>query len=163
MCTHTHTLLALSTLESAAAPPRTMPGMVARIRQASATCPLRTRLVDLGILSSDASHTHGVHCYGFYGTIVARLDVRDLDHHVEAGLVDGFAEDGVLGFAGREPIEEVIVDDIHEELRAARVWLARVRHREGSRLVADLGRILVIDVPAALARFLPAGFEILVR
>ena len=86
---------------------------------------------------------------------------RDLHHDVERGLVNGLAEDGVLGFARREPVEEVVVHRVHEELRAARVRLARVRHAKGARLVGDLGRVLILDVAAIGALLNGAGDEVL--
>mmetsp|Transcript_19737 Transcript_19737/g.78600 ORF Transcript_19737/g.78600 Transcript_19737/m.78600 type:complete len:207 (-) Transcript_19737:388-1008(-) len=111
------------------------------------------------------SHGHRdlEHLDGGHGAVVARLDLGDGDHDVEGRLVGGFAEDRVLRLARREPVEEVVVHDVEEELRAARVRLARVRHRERAGLVRDLGRVLVLDVAAAGAALDGARLEVLVR
>ena len=55
---------------------------------------------------------------------------------------------GCFDGPGREPVEAVVVDGVDEELRAARVRAAGVRHRQRARLVRDLvrGRVLVLDV-----------------
>ena len=54
-----------------------------------------------------------------------------------------------------EKVEELVVLDIDEELRTARILGARVGHREGAWLVRDLGAVgeLVRDIPAVLARY----------
>mmetsp|Transcript_40973 Transcript_40973/g.127695 ORF Transcript_40973/g.127695 Transcript_40973/m.127695 type:complete len:260 (+) Transcript_40973:209-988(+) len=56
------------------------------------------------------------------------------------------------GRASVEPVQEGVGVHVDEELRAARVRLAGICHREGARLVADLGRELVGNVPAPTAR-----------
>mmetsp|Transcript_48814 Transcript_48814/g.135438 ORF Transcript_48814/g.135438 Transcript_48814/m.135438 type:complete len:200 (+) Transcript_48814:460-1059(+) len=94
--------------------------------------------------------------------VVLRLDLRDLHHHVERSLVDALAEDGVLRLARREPVEEVVVDGVHEELRAARVGGASVGHRQRAGLVRDLRRVLVRDVAAAAALTRFARLQVLV-
>ena len=49
-----------------------------------------------------------------------------------------------------EPVEEAVVDRVDKELRAPRVG-ASVGHRQGARLVGDLGGVLVRDRAAAIS------------
>eukprot|EP00964_Phaeocystis_antarctica_P063516 scaffold38138_cov63-Phaeocystis_antarctica.AAC.3 len=83
------------------------------------------------------------------GAVVARRHLGDLDHDVDARLVDALAEDRVLGLARGEPVEEVVVHGVHEELAAARVGRAGVGHGERAGLVGELGGELVLDIAAA--------------
>mmetsp|Transcript_27564 Transcript_27564/g.70232 ORF Transcript_27564/g.70232 Transcript_27564/m.70232 type:complete len:205 (-) Transcript_27564:36-650(-) len=103
-----------------------------------------------------------LHLHGRVGTIVACRHLGYLDHHVERGLVDCLAEHGVLRLARAEPVEEVVVHGVHEELRAARVGLAGVRHGESTRLIGDLGSVFILDVAAARSGLGRAGDKVLV-
>mmetsp|Transcript_18571 Transcript_18571/g.42095 ORF Transcript_18571/g.42095 Transcript_18571/m.42095 type:complete len:216 (+) Transcript_18571:107-754(+) len=105
-------------------------------------------------LDGDALHLDG--CV----RIVARgLDLRDLDDEVV--VVRHLAEDRVLGVAAGEPVQEVVVGHVHEELGATGVGLAAVRHGERARLVAVLGDVLVRDVAAVEALLVLARLQVL--
>jgi len=76
--------------------------------------------------------------YGRLWTIASGLRrLRDLRKRVHAG--SHFAKHGVLGGAGREPIKVGVVGSVDEDLAAAAVRAARVRHGYGAWLVGDLG------------------------
>ena len=77
--------------------------------------------------------------------------------------VDALAKDRVLRLSRREPVEEIIVDRVHEKLGAARVGRARVGHRQGAGLVGQLRRKLVLDVAAVGARLRRLSHQILER
>ena len=106
-------------------------------------------------------HGDAVHLHGRGWRVLARRHLRDGDHRVEGRLVDGLAEDGVLGLARREPVEEGVVDDVHEELRAAGVGRAGIGHGERAGLVGDARRVLVLDVAAVAARLGGARDDVL--
>ena len=80
---------------------------------------------------------------------------RRADRLDDVHALDHLAEDGVLRRRARvEVVEEVVADEVDEDLRAAGVGLARVRHRERAGVVGDLGDQLVGDAatPVALDR-----------
>ena len=64
------------------------------------------------------------------------------------GVLWSCAYDGVLRLATGEPVEIRVVRNVHEELRAARVGLARVGHAQGPFGVGRLVDVLVLDVAA---------------
>merc|ERR1711933_17514 len=77
---------------------------------------------------SHSHDRHALHLHGRVRAVVGSRHLRDFHHNVEGLLVAGLAENRVLRLARREPIEEIVVYSVHEELRAARAWLARVGH-----------------------------------
>jgi len=77
---------------------------------------------------------------------------RRLDRLDDVHTLDDLAEDWVRrGRALVEVVEEIVVDGVDEDLRAARVGHARVRHRDCAGLVGDLADELIRDI-AALTR-----------
>ena len=68
----------------------------------------------------------------------AGRDAADFEHDVEARLIGGLAEDGVL------PVEMRDAAEADEELRASRIRIVRAGHREHARLV-QLGVELLLD------------------
>mmetsp|Transcript_4166 Transcript_4166/g.13257 ORF Transcript_4166/g.13257 Transcript_4166/m.13257 type:complete len:214 (-) Transcript_4166:22-663(-) len=97
------------------------------------------------------SDAHLDHHDGLDRLVVAvLLHLADLVDDVGAG--DDAAEHGVLRRRRAvEPVEELVVDRVDEELRAARVRLAGVGHRDGVRQVRVLRDVLVRDVAAGVA------------
>ena len=74
---------------------------------------------------------------------------RALDRLDDVHALDHLPKDRVLRRRrGVEVVEEVVVDGIDEDLRAARVGLASVRHADGARLVGDGLDQLIGDVAA---------------
>mmetsp|Transcript_5924 Transcript_5924/g.10007 ORF Transcript_5924/g.10007 Transcript_5924/m.10007 type:complete len:226 (+) Transcript_5924:104-781(+) len=84
--------------------------------------------------------------------VVVAVGPAAADLHDNVHARSHLAEDRVLARGALvEPVEEVVVDRVDEELRAARVRLASVGHGEGTRLVRDPLRELVRNVPAPVA------------
>src|SRR5215831_1226101 len=79
---------------------------------------------------------------------VARSARRLRDGVDDLHARDHLAEHRVLRLPRREPVEVPVVDDVDEELRAARVR-AGVGHRQRAARIGDLrvGQVLVLDAP----------------
>lgn len=84
------------------------------------------------------------HLDGLDGIVVAAADLGDLLDEVQ--VLGDLAEDGVSRGGGAiEPVQERVVGDVDEELRATGLGLAGVGHREGPDVVGDARRELVGD------------------
>ena len=109
--------------------------------------------------ASDPDHAHGKtalgntdldHLDGLDGIVVAAADLGDLLDEVQ--VLGDLAEDGVSRGGGAiEPVQEGVVGDVDEELRATGLGLAGVGHREGPDVVGDARRELVGDATVVSA------------
>lgn len=90
------------------------------------------------------------HLDGLDGIVVAAADLGDLLDEVQ--VLGDLAEDGVSRGGGFiEPVQEGVVGDVDEELRATGLGLAGVGHREGPDVVGDARRELVGDATVVSA------------
>eukprot|EP00962_Isochrysis_galbana_P016334 scaffold4663_cov104-Isochrysis_galbana.AAC.11 len=118
-------------------------------------------LVSKLVFAGKAGHCERDHLDGLDRVVAHGLDLRDGLDHVHA-LHNG-SENGVLGLAAREPIEERVVSNIQKELRAARIGPAGVGHRQRARLVGVLGDVLIQNVAAVAPLLCLAGGQVLER
>merc|ERR1712110_89918 len=93
------------------------------------------------LAKGDAVHLHR----GDRSVVLCR-HLGNLHHDIEARLVNGSAENRMLGLSRAKPVQEVVVDDVHEELRTARVGLSSVCHAEGAWFIGNLCSVFVLDV-----------------
>merc|ERR1719453_1620594 len=96
-------------------------------------------VVPLHTTDSDALHHDGGHW-----VVVPRLHIDDLIDEIHT-LCD-FAKDWVLGISTAEPIQEVILCHVKEELRTSTVGRASIRHGEGAWHIAVPGDVFVLNV-----------------
>jgi len=90
------------------------------------------------------------HLNGLDGIVVAGGDLANLLDEVK--VLGDLAEDGVSRGSGAiEPVQEGVVGDVDEELRATGLGLAGVGHREGPDVVGDFCRELVGDATVVSA------------
>lgn len=102
-----------------------------------------------------------VHANGLHWPLVYSPSFRNFDDDVKP--LRDHAEDWMLGGARCEPIEEMIVCDIHKKLAAAGIRLADVSHGERTRKITVKGTMLVLDRTAVGAAKQSAILQILKR
>ena len=98
------------------------------------------------------AHLHAAHLDRRDWPVVLRGHLRDRDHDIEALFVYALAEHGMFAVPRCVPVQNVIVVDVHEKLRASRIRRACVRHRKRPSVVPNLNCELIWDCAASAAR-----------
>ena len=110
---------------------------------------------------SDARDCDAPHHDRLHRIVILGRNFGNLVHDVHTR--GDLPEDWMLRCARREPIEILVVCHVDEELRAARIRTASVRHRQSAGRICVPGDVLVLDVAAVGAALGAPSFQILER
>merc|ERR1719369_1987 len=110
---------------------------------------------------SEAGDRDRLHHNRLDGVVILGSDLRDLLADVKS--LGNLPKHRMLRVAPGEPVKEVVVRNVDEELGASAVGLSSVGHGQGAGFVAVPGDVLILDVASTAPLLGGARLEVLER